>query len=182
MHNFSTCVSTSRIYWQQNSKPALSSAIVNVFLYHLWWYRDSIEKGLVHPPPPAHTPARTPPLLAHSNRVLSSQSGIFVPSRNYILLTSSAIAFELGFPQLDRNWRKQSRSFQTETGVPLSTSIWFLLQHDLFHRLSCSDPVKLTRLEGNSDTGYIWKFLAVWEEGRLPQKRKENTSAVLGPR
>lgn len=84
MHNFSTCVSTSRIYWQQNSKPALSSAIVNICLYHLWCYRDSIEAGLVHPPPPAHAPARTPPLLAHSNRFLSSQSGIFVPSRNYI--------------------------------------------------------------------------------------------------
>lgn len=45
MHNFSTSVSNSRIYWQQNSKPALSSAIVNVFLYYLWNYQDSMKAG-----------------------------------------------------------------------------------------------------------------------------------------
>lgn len=45
MHNFSACVSNSRTYWQQNSKPALSSAIVNIFFYHLRSYRDSIEGG-----------------------------------------------------------------------------------------------------------------------------------------
>lgn len=138
-----------------------------MFFSTIYGVTETVEKG---PGPSSATSSHTCQ-NTHGNWSSSSQAAFFVPSKNYSLLTSSATTFELGFPQSARIQRKHTQSFQTETNISSSTSIWFLLQCDLCHRLSGSDPVKLTRLEENSDTGSIWKFPAVWTSC-LPQKHK----------